>query len=114
MLPSFAREAVTVSRAPYKDERGTKVRDWASESVTHATVRGCSFQPVSSETYWTDVSQAVTVSARLFMPPGTDVQPDDRITVRGTDYAIQGAPEAWESPTGAVSHIVVNLIEWRL
>lgn len=114
MLPSFAKKTALIERAPYKDERGTSVRDWASESIVQATVSGCSFQPSSSETVWADVSQAVTIQARLYVPPNTDVQPDDRVTVDGKRYAIQGAPETWESPTGAVSHIVLNLVDWRL
>ena len=112
MLPSFATKTVTVERAPYADSRGTKVRDW-SQAVP-SQVGGCSFQPSSSSVSWTDASQAVTIRARLFLPPGTDVQAGDRIDVDGVLYAIDGAPEIWESPTGSVSHVVCNLIDWRL
>lgn len=112
MLPSFARTSVTVTRAPYKDSRGTKVRDW-THSVSK-TLDGCSFQPVSSDTSWTDVSQAVTVRARLWCPPDSDIQAGDRVTVSGTQYAVNGAPAPWESPTGAVDHIVCDLVDWRL
>ena len=112
MLPSFARKTITVSRAPYIDSRGTKVKDW-EHAVDH-TVAGCSLQPVQGDTAWTDTTQAVTVRARLFLPPDADVRPDDRITADGFQYAIAGAPMPWESPTGAVDHIEASLIDWRL
>jgi len=112
MLPSFARESVTVERAPLVDSRGTKVRDWA-HSVA-AEVGGCNVQPVSSSVSWNDPAQAVTVRARLFAPPSADIQAGDRITYNGAQYAIDGNPHAWKSPTGAVDHIECALIDWRL
>ena len=114
MLPSFCSKTAYIYRAPYKSERGTQVRDWSSESVQVETVKNCSFQPITSATAWTDPSQAVTSQWRLFMPPGTDIMADDRVQVDGVMYAINGSPEIWESPTGAVSHIAANLIEWSL
>lgn len=112
MLPSFCKTTVTIERAPYVESRGTQIRDWSNpESFT---VSGCNLQPSSSDTSWTDTSQAVTIRARLWMPPATDVQADDRITVNGVQYAIAGAPQTWESPTGAVDHIEVALIDWIL
>ena len=112
MLPSFAKKSVYIYRAPYIEKRGTQVRDW--EHVSIIPVTRCSFQPVSSDTAWTDPSQAVTSTYRLFMPPGTDVMASDRIMVDGVSYAINGAPHVWESPTGAVSHVSVDIIEWEL
>ena len=113
MLPSFARDSVTIKRAPYKDSRGTKVRDWDG-TVTSTTVAGCEFQPVTSDTAWTDTAQAVTVDARLWLPAGTDIEPDDRIEHDGVLYAIQGAPKAWKSPTGRIDHIEADLRRWEL
>lgn len=112
MLPSFCKKAVTVERAPYVDSRGTRIRDWSQAQSW--SVSGCSVQPNSSDTDWTDTAQAVTVRARLWMPPGSDIQADDRVTVDGVQYAVSGAPMAWESPTGAVDHIECALIDWRL
>lgn len=112
MLPSFARQTVTVARAPYIDSRGTQVRDWSAAVET--AVAGCSVQPNASDTAWTDTSQAVTVRARLWCPPGTDIQAGDRVTVEGVQYAVEGAPMAWQSPTGAIDHIEAALVDWRL
>ena len=113
MLPSFARDSVTLKRAPYKDQRGTKVRDWAG-NVASTEVQGCEFQPVSSDTAWTDPTQAVTADARLWLPAGTDIEPDDRVEHGNDVYAVQGAPKVWRSPTGAVDHIEVDLRRWSL
>lgn len=113
MLPSFAKRTVIIERAPYKDSRGTKVRDWAG-TLTKTTVSGCELQPVASDTAWTDTSQAVTIEARLWLPAGTDIQPDDRVEAGGVLYAIQGAPKPWQSPTGAVDHIECDLVRWAL
>jgi len=111
MLPSFCQDSVDVWRAPYIDSRGTKVRDWA-HAVKH-TVSGCSFQYRSTEQEWTDARQAVTVRARLYMPFGSDIEVDDRIDYENHSYAVNGAPMAKKSPTGAVSHIVCDLVDWR-
>lgn len=112
MLPSFASRQVTIERAPYIDSRGTQVRDWSQASSR--TVNGCLVQPVDGSTAWTDPTQAVTVRARLWCPPGTDIQPDDRVIADGIIYAIEGAPMAWQSPTGAIDHIEAALVDWRL
>lgn len=114
MLPSFARKAVTILRAPYIDSRGTKVRDWKSNDVQQIPVTGCHFQPVSSSTSWTDSSQAVTIDATLWLPFGTDIRADDHVIVNNTEYAVQGAPMLWESPTGAIDHIECGLVRWVL
>lgn len=111
MLPSFCHDSVDVYRAPYTDSRGTRVRDW-SNAAKH-TITGCSFQFASTTQEFTDPRQAVTVRARLFLPPDSDVAIDDRIEFGGNRYAINGAPMAKVSPTGAVSHIVCDLVDWR-
>ena len=112
MLPSFASKTITISRAPYIDSRGTKIRDWSQAQDTQ--VEGCILQPNSADTDWTDTTQAVTVRARLWCPPETDIKADDRVTVDGNQYAVNGNPMMWESPTGALDHIEAALIDWRL
>lgn len=109
-LPSFCRTDATVVRAPFKETRGTTIRDWTRAS-SHI-VSGCTLQPARSSTDWRDPAQAVTVRAVLRMPPAADVQAGDRIEVDGVRYAIDGAPHLWESPTGRVSHIECALVDW--
>ena len=111
MLPSWCKTTVTVRRAPLVDSRGTKVRDW-SAYVEHE-VTGCSVQPASSATAWTDQRQPVTYDAVLYAPPGADVEDGDRIVYAGATYAVDGAPMPWASPTGAIDHVQANLVTWR-
>lgn len=111
MLPSFARQTVTVRRAPYTEQRGTKVRDWSKAS--EHDVPGCSFQAGTGSTTWTDDRHPITVDAVLYAPPGADIADGDRIVAAGAEYSIQGAPVAWQSPTGSVDHVEVRLVTWR-
>lgn len=111
MLPSFCRTTVQVTRAPMVSRRGTVEPDWAN-AVTHVET-GCDAQPAGSASSWTTVGQPVTVRLVLRLPPGADIRAGDRVTVDGTDYAIEGAPHAWRSPSGAVSHIEAQLVDWR-
>lgn len=111
MLPSFCTETITVWRAPLVESRGTYERDWTLEQPH--TVSGCSFQFATSSTAWTDPRQTATIRARLFVPYGSDIEQDDVIEYYGNRYAIDGAPMPRKSPTGAVTHTVLTLIDWR-
>lgn len=111
MLPSWCKTTVTVSRAPYVESRGTRVRDWPH--ATEHEVTGCSLQPASSSTAWADQRQPVTYDATLYAPPGADLEDGDRVTVSGATYAVDGAPMPWASPTGSVDHVTANLATWR-
>ena len=110
-LPSFCRETVAVLRAPLVDSRGTVERDWA-RAASHV-VRGCSAQPSSTSTGRGEPRSAVSEDAVLFAPPGSDVMEGDRVTCRLGTFVVDGEPMAWESPTGAVSHLRAALRSWR-
>lgn len=111
MMPTFARDTVTIKRAPLVDERGTKVRDYA-RAESHK-IAGCSFQPVQSATTWTDPRQAVTVKANLYLPAASDIAEGDLVEFEGATYAIDGVPTSWRSPSGRVDHMQAALIDWR-
>lgn len=111
MMPSWARDTVTIHRAPLVDERGTQVRDY-DKAETHE-IRRCSFQHANSQTTWNDPRQAVTVKANLWLPSGSDIAEGDLVEFEGTKYAIDGAPHPWRSPSGRVDHIQCALIDWR-
>lgn len=111
MLPSFCNDTVTIWRAPLKDSRGTQVRDWTN-AESHE-VAGCSFQPTGTKTDFEDTRQNVTIRATLYLPPEADIEADDRVEFRGTRYGMNGGVLPWTSPTGAVSHLVCQLVDWR-
>lgn len=110
MLPSFCRTEVTRLRAPLSDSRGTKVRNWAS--AVSKTIKGCSIQRVTETGNLTDRENARDVYT-LFAPPGSDIQQADHISDGTTTYTVTETPYNWESPTGAVSHLVATLEVYR-
>lgn len=104
------RETVTVTRAPLVSQRGTKVRDWAN-AQSHQ-IAGCLLVEGSTSTDWQGVRQAQESSAALLLPYGADIQADDRVTLAGRTWSVDGVPAAHESPTGRVSHVRARLREW--
>ena len=110
-LPSFASETVTVLRAPLVDSRGTKERDWAN-AESHE-VAGCNVQPSSTSTGRTDPRESVSFDAVLYAPEGADIKPADRVSCSLGTFSVDGEPQDWESPTGALSHLEANLSKWE-
>lgn len=115
MLPSFARDRVTVVRPAMRESRGTHVADW--QNATRTAVGGCVVQlPTTSMDL--DGRAATQLAGTLYAPSGTDVRAGDRIEWtdgRGVahDLAVDGEPMPWESPTGRVSHVQARVVEWR-
>lgn len=111
MLPSFCTEAVTVSRAPLASVRGARERDWAS-AATHE-VAGCSAQPASTDGQAGEARHGIADTAVLYAPPGSDIEAGDRVSCSLGTYEVEGSPQPFASPTGAVSHVRVYLSAWR-
>ena len=113
MLPGFCTDSVTRKRAPLVDSRGTKnVRDWTANTVTSKTISGCSVQPASVSGDL-DGREQSTENLTLYAPPDADIVKGDHIEWGGLTYTIDGQPYVWNSPTGAVSHMVVPLSHWE-
>lgn len=117
MLPSFCRKTVTVIHPSTRVERGTTIPDWSS--VTKRKVRGCSMQPSSTDsTQVRNMRLVPSVNSTetaytLYMPPNAPVQSGDRIDVDGKTWSVDGEPLVWESASGALSHMVVELKRYR-
>lgn len=110
MLPSFARDTVTILRASKRTDRGTDALDWSDP--TSLLVSGCSVQPSGgSRDFERDANTDVRWTA--YVPPSTDVHVGDRIVWNGSTYEIDGEPRVWSSPTGAVSHVQLDLVRWE-
>lgn len=104
MLRPFARQAVTVKRAPLDGPRGE--RDW--RNAESFTVRGCSLQR-STASADHDAREEASADAMLYCPPDADVRKGDRIEYRGRTFTVNGLPFVDESPTGALDMLVVPL-----
>ena len=115
MLPSFCHDTVTVVRPASRESRGTVVTDWAN-AQSHV-LSGCSVQaPTTSMDM--DGRRQTALAGTLYAPPFSDVAAGDRIEwtdPMGGEHAflVDGEPMPWESPTGRVSHVQADLIEWR-
>lgn len=112
MLPSFCTQTIKRERAPFKTERGSKIRDWESENVDVKSIKGCSVQPASAVRAF-QRSENVVKGMVLFAPPSSDIELGDRITFQGKKYEIDGEPYVWVSPTNRVSSMQAHLKRWK-
>lgn len=108
MLPSFCRDEVTVTTPATAESRGATVADW-SEAV-QTTVMG-SLQPTQM-TGEHGIRVSVDEAATLYCPPGTQISRLARVSFHGRDYAVDGEPFEWRSPSGLVTHVEVRLRRW--
>lgn len=70
-------------------------------------------QPGASPELVADGRTTVTIRWTVLAPPGVDVEPADAIEYRGKLYAVDGEPLVWDSPTGALDHVALLLIDWK-
>lgn len=110
MLPSWCNDTITILRPTMVSSRGTYVPDWSKPTET--SVPGCSVQTGTTGED-RDGRTSTALLGTVYLPPGTDVQAGDRIVFAGTTYEVQGAPMAWGSPTGRVSHVQARIAVWR-
>lgn len=111
MLPKWADVTATVERPGKRESRGSVVDDWAA-AETHE-VRGCWLDNQSAPADLSDPSAPVTAKAVLYAPPGADIKRGDKVAVGGSAYRIDGEPVTLRSPFGRVSHMAINLVDWR-
>ena len=77
MLPTFARETVTIIHPGTMQDRGVIVPDW--EHATRSTVAGCSVQPAgTSRTFASARVLNIQDAYTLYAPPGAPIVPGDR------------------------------------
>lgn len=111
MLPSFATDTITVIHPSLVDDRGTPSADY-DNPVSRVEILGCSVQPGASDEDLLGRTQE-TIRYTVYAPPGSDITAQSAVEFDGERFAVDGRPDKWRSPTGAVSHMVVLLIDWR-
>ncbi|MGV3564157.1 MAG: hypothetical protein ACO1ON_12845 [Nocardioides sp.] len=111
MLPSWATETITVVRPSWRDERGKQVPDYDTPAA-RTVVEGCEVQSGAS-TEDLGARQNVIIRHTVWAPAGTVVGARDAVEFEGTRYAVDGEPMRWRSPTGALSHVQIFLIDWE-
>jgi hypothetical protein len=90
-------ETVTVIRPPGRDPFG----DPLPGTTVEFDVGGCLFAPGPSRELGFAANQ-VTSDGTIYAPPGTDVNPTDRVRVRDAVYSVVGEPQDWGAGVGVV------------
>ena len=110
MLPSWARQTVTIIHPGVKESRGSEIPDW--ENVTTVKVCDCSIQPASTSLTLDGRVLGINEGMTAYLPPGTDIREGDRVMVTDNTYTVDGAPQSWMSATGLTSNVQVRLKRW--
>lgn len=110
MLPSWCTEKITRLRPGVTTSRGSEVFDWSDPDALE--IPGCSVQPASTGLSQDGRVLGISEGLTIYLPPGSDVQAGDRIVYEGKLYTINGEPKVWQSPTGLVSNMQINVERW--
>ncbi len=110
MVASFATQTITRIRPGTKTIRGSEMPDWSN--TTSLNISGCSVQPATTSLSQDGRVLGISDAWTAYLPAGADVQAGDKIVHDGHEYAINGEPRAWISPTGNRSNVQLNLVRW--
>ena len=110
MLHPWMTDIVTRVRPGTKTVRGSEVPDW--DKATIKDITDCSMQPASTTLSQDGRVLGISDGYTLYAPLDADIQAGDHITYAGITYTITGDVRKWNSPTGAMAHLVVNLMRW--
>lgn len=107
---SFMTETVTRIRPiPVEDSRHNLIPSAQGDELP---ITGCSVQPGATAE---DIAMRDTVTIRwtVYAPAHADITANDLIIWQGRKYQVNGSPERWQSPSGAVSHVKFSLVDWE-
>lgn len=110
MVASFATQTITRVRPGTKTLRGSEMPDWSN--TTSISISGCSVQPATTTLSQDGRVLGISDGWTAFLPFGADVKAGDKIVFNGNEYAINGEPREWISPTGNRSNVQLNLMRW--
>ena len=110
MLPTWAADTIIRIRPTTKTVRGSEMHNW--NNTDELRIPGCSVQPAGTSLTEDGRVQGVSDGYTCYAPPTADIIEGDRIRFGGNVYTINGIPRLWTSPTGRVSHLLLNLERW--
>jgi hypothetical protein len=111
-VASFARAIIVRLRPIWIiDGHGNRVPDW-SQPPEPLPIGGCSVQPGATDEVLTS-RDTIQDAWEVYAPRFADILPTDRIRWNGNDYEVLGQPAAWDSPTGALSHLHFSMQRWE-
>lgn len=112
-VASFARATIERLRPVLiPDGHGNTVPDW-SQPPDVLPIGGCSVQPAGATEENLQSRDTILREWTVFAPRFADVTATDRVRWDGIDYEVTGVPAAWDSPTGALSHIQFTIQQWE-
>lgn len=110
MMHAWMNDTVSRVRPSTKTVRGSVIPDW--ENATTKDITNCSMQPAETSLSQDGRVLGISDGFTLYAPMDADIQAGDHITYAGNTYTITGDVRKWSSPTGAMAHLVVNLMRW--
>lgn len=108
-LPRFARQTITVLRAPQIRDHGSLIRDW--DNAESHDIPGCMVEPLSTDED-NEHREAVMSGYRVTAPKGADVLATDKIQLPDGDFEVDGEPARQPSATGRLDHTIIILQKW--
>lgn len=108
---SIMRQSVELVEPSWVDDRGTPTADYDAP-LSRRTVNNCSVQPGASSEDLQNRTQT-TIRCNVYLPGDVPVSDVAQVIHKGTKYSINGGIEEWDSPTGRLSHKVLNLVDWE-
>ncbi|MBF9135322.1 hypothetical protein I0C86_41465 [Plantactinospora sp. S1510] len=102
MFGAGETETVVAIRPPLRDQYGDPVPG----SGVETPIAGCLFAPGPSAEMLNGATQ-VDTDGTVYAPVGADIEPTDKLRIRGDVYEVVGRPRRWDS---VGLEIVVRLV----
>lgn len=100
---------VRIRRVPVLDPYSQEVTGYTWDGAPETPILNVAVEPRPSTEPLQDARNAVVSGFTLYMKSGNDVQPTDRIGVRGVVYDVDGETAEWRNPyTGTLAGLVVQ------
>lgn len=109
-IPTWCTQEVTRIRPATTTSRGSTVFDW--EHPDELVITNCSVQPSSTGLSQDGRVLGISEGFTVYLPPDADVRAGDRIGFDGDVFVISGKPKIWQSATGRVSHMQLQIERW--
>ena len=108
-LLSFFNQTITRIRPGTMTERGTTYPDWSEDKVTTVNITNCCITWKATNMSTDGRVLGISDTKVLYAPLDADIKAGDRVKQGEETYEIEGTPEDWNSPTGALNHYEITL-----
>lgn len=112
MLLSFMTQTITRVRPATRVVNGRTVPDWTVAPQSELGIPGWTVQPGDMSEELANRS-STTARYTALGPANVDILPTDAVRFQGVLYQVDGGPQFWPSPTGALDHTYLRLIDHK-